>query len=96
MSGESEFREMERLLTEFKLAIPKRRVAINISKVSTGNIDGIFKAQDKLLRDQIDALVQPYQYSQPDFFNAYKNARYIVDYAGRGKAAPVTPVTSAV
>ena len=92
--GESEFGEMERLLAEFKLAIPKRRVAINISKVSTGNIDGVFKAQDKLLKDQIDVLVQPYQFSQPDFFNAYKNARYIVDYTGRGKAVPVTPASS--
>lgn len=90
--SEAEFLKMERLLAEFKLAIPKRRVSMNLSKVSTGNIDGVFKAQDKLLKDQIDALVQPFQFSHPDFFNAYKNARNIVDYSGRGKAAPVTPV----
>ena len=94
--GEAEFKKMERLLSEFKLAIPKRRVAINISKVSTGNIDGVFKAQDKLLKDQIDALVQPYQFSQPDFFNSYKNARNIVDYSGRGKATPVATLASPV
>lgn len=90
--GEAEFQQMERLLAEFRLAIPKRRVAINISKVSTGNIDNIFKAQNKLLKEQVDALMEPYQFSQPDFFSAYKNARSVVDYSGRGKAAPVTSV----
>ena len=69
---------------------------MNLSKVSTGNIDGVFKAQDKLLKDQIDALVQPFQFSHPDFFNAYKNARSIVEYAGRGKAAVVTPMVNPV
>ena len=44
----------------------------------------------------MDALIQPYQFSHPDFFNAYKNARNIVDYSGRGKAAPVAPVTNPV
>ena len=94
--GEAEFQQMERLLAEFRLAIPKRRVAINISKVSTGNIDGVFKAQDKLLKEQVDALMEPFQFSQPDFFSAYKNARSVVDYAGRGKAAPTTPVENPV
>lgn len=65
--GETEFQKMEQLLAEFELAIPKRRFSMNISKVSTGNIDGVFKAQDKLLRDQMDALVQPFQFSHPDF-----------------------------
>jgi len=54
------------------------------------------KIQDKLLKDELDALVDPFQFSQPDFFNSYKNARNIVDYSGRGKAAPVTPVTNPV
>ena len=44
----------------------------------------------------MDALVEPFQFSQPDFFNAYKNARNIVDYSGRGKAVPVTPVVNPV
>jgi hypothetical protein len=90
--GEAEFQQMDKLLAEFILAIPKRRVAINFSKVSTGNIDGVFKSQDKLLKEQVDSLMQPYQFSLPDFFNAYRNARSIVDYAGRGKTTPVAPV----
>jgi hypothetical protein len=87
--GETQFREMERLLAEFKLAIPKRRVAINRSKTSTSNIAGVFKSQDKLLKEHLDALVAPFQFSQPDFFHAYRNARSIVGYTGRGKAEKV-------
>jgi hypothetical protein len=44
----------------------------------------------------MDALVEPFQFSQSDFFNAYKNARSVVDYAGRGKAAAAAPVASLV
>ena len=85
--GEAELTEMDRLLTEFKLAIPKRRLATSVSKVSTGNISDIFVAQDKLLKEQIDVLMLLFRSTQPDFYNAYKNARSIVDYTGRGKDA---------
>jgi len=44
----------------------------------------------------MDAQIQPYQFSHPDFFNAYKNARNIVDYSGSGKAAPVAPVVNPI
>jgi hypothetical protein len=94
--GEAEFLKMEQLLAEYELAIPRRRFSLNISKVSTDNIDGVFKAQDKLLRTQMDALVQPFQFSHPDFFNAYKNARKIVDYSGKGKVSPVAAVATPV
>jgi len=88
---EADFQKMEQLLDEFRLAIPKRRVAINISKVSTGNIDGVFKAQDRLLKEEVDSLMEPFRFSQPDFYNAYRNARSVVDYNGRAKTVPVTP-----
>ena len=75
--------------TEFRLhSLPKRRVASSISKTSTGNIESVFTAQDKLLKDEIDVLMSLFQVSQPDFYNAYKNARAIVNYVGRGKGAP--------
>jgi hypothetical protein len=91
---EADFQQMERLLAEFRLAIPKRRFAINLSKVSTGNIEGVFKAQDQLLKEQVDSLMEPFQFSQPDFFHAYRNARIVVDYSGRTKAAPVELVAN--
>jgi hypothetical protein len=90
--GEPEFAEMERLLNGFKLAIPRRRVAASVSKMSTGNIGDVFISMDKLLKEEMDVLMMPFQYSQPDFYNAYRNSRMIVDYVGRGKAV-ATPAT---
>ena len=34
---------------------------------------------------EVDVLMMPFQFSQADFYNAYKNARIIVDYKGGGK-----------
>ena len=84
--SEKELNELERLLTAFKLTIPRRRVASSKSKVSTVNIREVFNAQDLLLKEQIDVLMQPFRFTQSDFYNAYRNARLIVDYGGRGAA----------
>ncbi len=85
--GDAELKGMEQLLTEFALAIPKKRVATTISKTSTDNIESTFTAQEKLLKDQIDVLMLLFQDSNPDFYNSYKNARALVNYSGRGKGA---------
>ncbi len=83
---EAEFAEVNSLLSEFKLSIPKRRVATNISKVSTSNIGDMVDAMIKLLNEEIDVLMEPFLYPQPDFYKAYKNARKIVGYHGRGRS----------
>ena len=84
--SEAEFSDLENLLNDFKVAIPQKRVALNVSKVSTGNINEQFNVMDQLLKEEIDILMLPFQFTQPDFYNAYKNARLIIDYSGRGKA----------
>lgn len=84
--GEAELKEMEQVLSEFALAIPKKRVATAFSKTSTDNIESVFAAQDKLLREEMDVLMVLFQVSHPDFYNSYKNARAIVNYTGRGKS----------
>lgn len=89
--GEDQIQEMEKLLPVFKLAYPQQRMATTESKVSTGNIGKVYKSIDKLLKDIIDELMLPFQFSQPDFYNTYKNARIIVNYSGRGKAKPNKP-----
>lgn len=90
--GEDEFKKMESSLPAFKNAIPQKRVASTVSKVSTLNIGDEFNAIDKLLKDEIDSLMLPFQFTHPDFYNAYKNARIIVDYSGRGKTKPGNPL----
>jgi hypothetical protein len=78
---------MGQLTEQFMVAIPQKRVATNISKVSTSNIGDVFAAADKLLKQELDLYMLPFQFTLPDFYNAYKNARIIVNYSGRGKGS---------
>lgn len=82
--GDAEFTALESMLAEFKEAIPQRRVATSIAKVSTGNIGETFNEIDKLLKEEIDVLMAPFQFIHVDFYKEYKNARKIVNYSGRG------------
>ncbi len=94
--GPDEVKKFEGLTNEFKSAIPLKRVATNVTKVSTGNISEVYDDIDSFLKNKVDLLLKPFQFSQPDFFNAYKNARIIVDYTGRGKAVPAAPDSTQV
>ena len=78
--------ELTALLEDFHTAIPPRREANNMSKVYTSKINALFNSISKMLKDEIDVLMLLFEESHPDFYNAYKNARLIVDYSGRGKA----------
>lgn len=77
--------ELSNLLADFHAAIPQRRVASSMSKVSTSKIGELFDSLSKLLKDEIDVLMMLFEESNPDFYKAYKNARIIVDYTGRGR-----------
>lgn len=85
MVGETEMTEMEKLIATFNLAYPQKRGADIVSKGSTSNIAGMIKSTGKLLKDEIDELMLPFLFSQPDFYHVYMNARIIVDYTGHGK-----------
>jgi len=74
------------LLAAFNAAIPQKRVADSVSKVSTLNIGEQIDSLSKLLKEEIDVLTLLYEESQPDFYKAFKNARTIVNYSGGGKA----------
>src|SRR5665647_1157160 len=89
--GDAELENMKRLLGIFKLAIPLKRGANNISKVSTENIADVFKMMNTLLKEEIDKLMGPFEFTHPDFFKTYKNARIVVDYKGGGKSIPPEP-----
>ena len=91
--GPDELAQFDRLTNAFKSILPLRRAAASVSKVSTSNISEVFHAIDALLKNKIDLLMQPFRFTQPDFFKAYKNARVIVNYTGRGKAAATAAVS---
>jgi hypothetical protein len=76
--------ELNGLLADFIAAIPQKRVANSVSKVSTVNIAEVVNSLITLLREDVDVLMQLFEETQPDFYKAYKNARIIVDYSGGG------------
>lgn len=77
--------EITALLADFKLAIPQKRVADTMTKVSTHNISAVFNSTTKMMKEEMDVLMLLYAESESDFYNAYKNARMIMDHSGRGK-----------
>lgn len=74
---------LNQYIDEFRLAIPQNRVATSSRKNSTKNLNLLFQSTNKLLKEELDLLMLPFQYSQPDFYDQYRNARIIVDYTGR-------------
>jgi len=84
--------ELGSLLTDFHAAIPQKRVANSMSKVSTGNIVEVFNSLSKMLKDEMDVLMLLFEQVEPDFYKSYKNARLIIDYSGRGKVEAETAV----
>jgi hypothetical protein len=82
---DDDFTLMEAKLLSLKAAIPQKRLATTVSKVSTKKLNEVFQTNDHLLKEVIDIFVAPFQYAYPDFYNEYKNARMIVGYTGRGK-----------
>jgi hypothetical protein len=69
----------------FKMVMPQNRVSVSTRKTSTLNISKLIRGTDKLLKEELDAMMLPFRFSQPDFYREYKNARIIVDYSGRKK-----------
>jgi hypothetical protein len=82
------------LLTNFKASIPQKRLATGTSKVSTAYINEPFIAIDDLLKNVLDVLLMPFQFTQPDFYNEYRSARNIVDTGGNRKAKKEKPTVA--
>jgi hypothetical protein len=60
---------------DFNIYLPKKRTQTGISMVATKNIEEAVEKIDDLLNETIDKLVKPWEFSESDFFKAYKNAR---------------------
>lgn len=88
--GQAELDELGEKLAAFKAAIPQNRVATGSRKSSTENISELIQATNRLLKNEIDNLMLPFQFIQPDFYEQYRNARIIVDYSGRPRAEEET------
>jgi hypothetical protein len=87
---DEDYNSLESLLADFRSSIPKKRIATGTTKVSTSNIKNTFDAIDLLLKEEMDKLMAPFEFTQPDFYNEYKSARSIVGYNGGGNGENTT------
>ena len=85
---------LKNLADSFNELLPQKRTQLSKSSLSTQNLEDAVDRIDKLLKDTIDVLVKPWEYSQPDFYRAYINARIIVDAPSRKtNGATTEPMT---
>ena len=83
-----EVEELKEQADNFNELLPQKRTQQSKSVLSTKNLEEAIDQIDLLLSDTIDVLVKPWEFKEPDFFNAYKNARTIVDAASRKTKKP--------
>lgn len=72
--------EQLRTMTEqFKGMVPETQVAISQSKEVTETIAEMFRKTTAILREQLDGKLEQFKDSQTEFYNAYFNARTVID-----------------
>ena len=74
---------LKELADDFNELLPQKRTQLSKSILSTQNLEEAVIQIELLLNDTIDVLVKPWEFKEPDFFKAYKNARTLVDAASR-------------
>ena len=87
--------DLKELADNFNQLLPQKRTQQSKSILSTKNLGDAVSQIDLLLNDTIDVLVRPWEFSSPDFFNAYRNSRMIVDtIMHKSVKKAVTPIVS--
>ena len=76
---------LKALADDFNNLLPQKRNQVDKRSVSTQNLEDAVNEISELLKDTMDPLMAPLEFTQPDFFKAYMNARIIVDPAYRKK-----------
>jgi hypothetical protein len=67
----------------YETTLPNVRVTVSARKVANEKIKELTKAALKVTDEQTDRLMVMFKQSYPDFYNAYLNARKVVDYGTR-------------
>ena len=62
-----------------------------IAKGVTASIETNIRSADTLLKKELDKTMRKFQRKNPDFAQAYEDARIIVDLGGGKTALPVDP-----
>lgn len=89
-----EVAQLKEKADNFNALLPQRRTLVSQSSLATANLDEAIAQIDLLLNDTIDILMKPWETKEPDFFKAYKNARFIVDSVSRKTKKEAEPANT--
>jgi hypothetical protein len=84
--------ELHVAIQAFKDAIGEKGSTKGTNVANTRRLSLLFSEADNLLKNELDKLMLRFRKSNPEFYNAYANARSVVDLGG-GKAKKVVPIT---
>jgi hypothetical protein len=84
---------LKKKIDAFEASLARPRQQIAAGSAATQSLQGKFNEADEILNKRLDKLVYQFKGSAPDFFNAYRTARSIVDIRGTRKSdkADATP-----
>lgn len=67
-------------VANYLIAIPQPRTAIVLGGNSTIQMKILFEITESIQKDRIDGMMGPFEFTKPDFFNAYVGARKVVKH----------------
>jgi hypothetical protein len=89
---------LKKKIDAFQAAQPKPRQGRATTSAATKMLAVLFAQTDELLKKRLDGLAVQFKETQPDFYNAYRTARRIVNNPGGrvSKPANVTPAVTII
>lgn len=88
--------QVKALADEFFALLPVNRTLTTQGATSTANLHDTIDSIMELITDTIDPLMKPTEFSHPDFYRDYRNARKLVDHGSRSsKSDKETPDSTA-
>jgi len=91
-TSEEKLNMLDEQIVQYKISLPARRISVSELKAANQKLKEMLKQATDLVTDQIDRMLLQFESGMPDFYNAYLNARKVVDYGTRHEK-PVTTDT---
>ena len=83
--------ELDDLTTAYEELLQSPRQAIGERSTAKQELEQLFTDGDKILKEQIDKLMELYRTTEVTFYNKYKSARVIIDLGKGGGSDPEEP-----
>ncbi|HCY76737.1 MAG TPA: hypothetical protein DHV28_12525 [Ignavibacteriales bacterium] len=83
--------DLDAKITAFNTSLGARELGSNVSSAAFQQMEIMFKETDKLLKEQMDKIMEIFRTSDPQFYSEYEQSREIIDLGHRFKDNDETP-----